>query len=314
MGSLSAHGTHRAKEDILLGTWYPLGKQRIAREVGALEVWFHERESDHLHVGHKITKVLYQGRSEYQEIAVIDTVEFGRMLVLDGIAQLSLRDEFVYHEMLVHVPLFTHPDPKRVLVIGGGDGGTVREILKHPEVEEVHLVEIDGQVIEVCREYLPQLARSLDDPRVTVHVTDGIKFVNEHTAAFDAILVDSTDPLGPSEGLFTVAFYADAAQALRDDGVLAVQSESPFFLPELVRDIYRAIGSCFAQARLYMATVPLYSLAPWSFTMGNKKPQDRLTFRKAAEDLDTKYYSSEIHGASFCLPPYVKEILAGEEA
>ncbi|MGI6083329.1 MAG: polyamine aminopropyltransferase [Limnochordia bacterium] len=279
-----------------------------------LEVWFHEKESDHLHVGHRITKVLYQGCSEYQEIAVIDTVEFGRMLVLDGIAQLSLRDEFVYHEMLAHVPLFTHPNPKRVLVIGGGDGGTMGEVIKHSEVEEAHLVEIDGQVIEVCREFLPQLARSLDDPRVTVHVADGIRFMKEQTAAYDVILVDSTDPLGPSEGLFTVDFYADAARALRDDGVLAVQSESPFFTPELVQDVYRAIDSCFPQIRLYMATVPIYSLAPWSFTMGSKKPQERMTFRRVGEAFATRYYSSEIHEASFCLPPYVKELLAEREA
>lgn len=277
-------------------------------------MWFHERESEHLHVGHRVTQVLFQGRSEYQEIMVIDTVEFGRMLVLDGIAQLSLRDEFVYHEMLAHVPLFTHPNPRRVLVIGGGDGGTVREVLRHPEVEQVDLVEIDGQVIEACREFLPELAHSLDDPRVHVHVADGLKFVKQHTASFDVILVDSTDPLGPSEGLFTVDFYADTARALRTDGVLAVQSESPFFMPELVYDVYQAIGSCFPEVRLYMATVPIYSLAPFSFTLANKRPQGENSFRQVPDEMHTEYYSSEIHQACFCLPPYVRRLLAGAEA
>jgi spermidine synthase len=284
------------------------------REVGMLEMWFHEKESEHLHVGHRVTRVLFHGRSQYQEIAIIDTVEFGRMLVLDGIAQLSLRDEFVYHEMLAHVPLLAHPNPERVLVIGGGDGGTVREVLKHPEVGHVHLVEIDGQVIDACREFLPQLAHSLDNPRVSVHVADGIEFMQQQTDAFDVILVDSTDPLGPSEGLFTATFYADAATALRADGVLAVQSESPFFTPQLVQDVYRAIGSCFPEVRLYMATVPIYSLAPWSFTLASKRPQEAISFREAPEEMHTKYYSSGIREACFCLPPYVRTLLTGQEA
>lgn len=276
-----------------------------------LEMWFNEKESDSLHVQHRVMQVLFQGRSQYQEIAVIDTVEFGRMLVLDGITQLSVRDEFVYHEMLAHVPLFTHPNPENVLVIGGGDGGTVREILKHPQVKRVHLVEIDRQVLEVCREYLPELASSFDDPRVTVHVADGIQFVRQQHCSFDAILVDSTDPLGPSEGLFTARFYADAADALREEGVLALQSESPFFTPELVQDVYCAVRASFADVRLYMATVPTYSLAPWSFTLASKSSLEGRDFRQAPDSLQTKYYSPEIHRACFALPPYVKAVLGG---
>src|SRR5690606_9317671 len=188
----------------------------------------------------------YQGRSQYQQVAVVESKEYGRMLVLDGIVQTSIRDEFIYHEMIAHVPLSIHPGPEEVLVIGAGDGGTIREVLKHPEVKRVCHVEIDEMVIEVSRQYFPELAGMLDDPRVERHITDGIQFVKEKTAAFDAILIDSSDPLGPAEGLFTEAFYGDAAKALKPDGIMVVQAGPPFYLPKLIQSIYRAVEKSFA--------------------------------------------------------------------
>lgn len=258
-------------------------------------------------VQHLIEHVLFQGKSEYQDIAVIESREFGRMLVLDGVIQFSLRDEFVYHEMLAHVPLFTHPRPEKVLVIGGGDGGTVREILKHPEVKRVHLVDIDGMVLEVCREFFPELAMSLEDPRVGVHIADGIEFVKEHQQAFDVILVDSTDPEGPAEGLFTKEFYGSVAQALRRGGLMAMQSGSSFFTPRLVRATYQTIASQFAAVQLYLASVPTYSLAPWGFMLAAKRHP--VSGRRQPGSLNTRYYSPEVHKAAFAIPPFMQETL-----
>lgn len=277
-----------------------------------MELWFTEQETDNLRVQNRVTRTLYTGRSEFQEIAIVESAEFGRMLVLDGIIQTSLKDEFIYHEMLAHVPLFIHPRPERVLVIGGGDGGTVREVLKHPEVRRVHLVEIDGEVIEACRRHLPELSGKLDDPRVHIHVEDGIEYVRERQQAFDVILVDSSDPLGPAVGLFTEEFYRNASKALRKDGVMAVQSESPFYTPELVNAIYHSIAASFPSVHLYLANVPTYSTGPWSFTLAMKRQAEPLPSRRPRSPIATRYYTSEVHKAAFALPRYIRELLEEE--
>ena len=278
-----------------------------------LDLWLTERETEHLVTQCRIDRTLYQGRSKYQEVAVVDSYEFGRMLVLDGIIQTSVRDEFIYHEMLAHVPLLTHPKPEKVLVIGGGDGGTVREVLKHPEVRRIHLVEIDETVVDVSRKYLPELAGKLEDPRVEIHFADGIEYVKERKAAFDVILVDSSDPLGPAEGLFTEAFYGDAAKALKKDGVMAIQSESPFYTPDLVKAIYQAMSRHFPSVHLYTASVPTYSTAPWGFMMASRRYLENPVSRRSKPGLGTRYYSPEIHKAAFALPPFVKELLQSDE-
>jgi spermidine synthase len=274
-----------------------------------VEMWFTDRETDHLRVEHGIKRILYQGRSKYQEIAVIEGMDFGRMLILDGVIQLSQRDEFVYHEMLTHVPLLTHPKPEKVLVIGGGDGGTVREVLKHPEVRRVHLVDIDAMVLDVCREYFPELAGSLDDPRVTVHIADGIEFVKTRRQAFDVILIDSTDPEGPGEGLFTEDFYGNVAGALRKEGSMAMQSGSSVFTPELVQQTYEKVSSQFTAVWVYTASVPTYSVAPFSLMLAAKRHLDPTLPRRQPKGPGMRYYSPEIHKASFALPPYVRELL-----
>ena len=279
-----------------------------------MDLWLTEWETQDLRIQHRIVRTLFREKSPYQEVAVVEGAEFGRMLVLDGIIQTTIRDEFIYHEMLAHVPLFSHPKPERVLVIGGGDGGTVREVLKHPEVKRVHLVEIDEMVVRACREYLPELAGKLSDPRVEIHFADGVEYVKGRRHAFDVILVDSSDPLGPAEGLFTTEFYRDASEALKKDGILAVQSESPFISPDLVKEIYDAISPHFQSTQLYTAQVPVYSVGPWSFVIASKRFTDCRVPKRTRASIKTRYYSPEVHKAAFVLPPYIQERLpaAGE--
>lgn len=280
-----------------------------------MELWVSEVETEHVRVQSRVKKMLHRERSQYQDIAIVDTYEFGRMLLLDGVVQTTLRDEFIYHEMLAHVPLFTHEHPERVLVIGGGDGGTVREVLKHREVKTVHLVEIDERVVALSRKFLPELAGSLDDPRVEVRIGDGIEYVKNVSKEYDVILIDSSDPKGPAEGLFTPMFYADAAKALRKDGMMAAQTGAVFFEGELVRDTFHAIATAFPHVHLYTANVPTYSVGPFSLTFATKrrmetKPQP---VRRPRPQFKTRYYSQEMHRAAFTLPPYIKNLLMSKD-
>lgn len=271
--------------------------------------WLDERESDSLFIRHRVVQSVHKERSKYQEIEVVDTVDFGRMLLLDGVIQTSIRDEFIYHEMLAHVPLFSHPKPERVLVIGGGDGGTVREVLRHPGVRQVHLVEIDERVIEVSKEYLPQISCGLSDRRVKVTVGDGIEYVSQIKGLYDVILVDAPDPEGPAEGLFTADFYANARRALRKDGLLAAQTESPFTQPQLVMDIYDCISGAFPACKLYTAQIPTYSVGLWSFALALTRPEMLGKHRRPAKGFGTRYYNAQIHDAAFALPQFVVDQL-----
>lgn len=276
--------------------------------------WLIEKESESLEIRHRILRVLHEEQSRYQRISVVETVDFGRMLVLDGVIQTSLRDEYIYHEMLAHVPLCIHRHPRRVLVIGGGDGGTVREVLKHPEVEKVDLVEIDERVIAVSREYLPELSSGFADPRVTVHIEDGAKFVAQAENHYDVVLVDAPDPVGPAESIFSDAFYASVHKALRHGGVMSAQTESPFMQGEVVAAIYRRIQSAFPALRLYLAQVPSYSLGPWSFTLAVTDPDLLAAPRRQTQNLATRYYTPEVHLAAFALPPTVQQLLEPKAA
>ena len=194
-----------------------------------MELWFTEEHTKNVRFGVKVDRAIYSAQSEFQRIDIFESPEFGRFLTLDGYIMLTEKDEFIYHEMLVHVPLCAHGSARRVLVIGGGDGGAVRELMRYPSVERVDLVEIDSMVIEAAEKYLPQTASALRDKRVTIHIADGLKFVRQKTDEYDVILVDSTDPFGPGEGLFTREFYGNCKRALKADGILANQHESPFY-------------------------------------------------------------------------------------
>lgn len=276
------------------------------------DLWFREVHRDGYAVGVRVTGYPYSGRSRYQKIDVVETALLGKVLLLDGIFMLTEKDEFIYHDMLIHIPLFTHPNPRSVLIIGGGDGGSAREVLRHPTVERVEMVELDEKVVEVCKEHFPSLTCALDDPRLTIHYTDGIEFVKGKTAEYDAVIVDSTDPIGPALGLFSESFYADCHRALREDGVLSAQIGSPFFDAPDIRNILGNLGASFPIALPYTASVPTYPGGFWAFGFGSKGPDPRKApdpQRVAALSGGFRYYNPQIHTASFVLPTYFVEAL-----
>jgi len=273
-----------------------------------MDLWFTEKQSSNLSLGLRIARTLHSEETEFQGMDVIETLQYGNMLVLDGCVMTTDADEFVYHEMLSHVPMHTHPNPKKVLVVGGGDGGVIREIIKHPSVEKAVLAEIDGRVIEVSKQYFPHIASGLSDARVDVQVADGIKHVQEHPGEYDVILIDSTDPIGPAVGLFAKDFYQSVFNALKDDGIFVAQTESPFANKDLIKQVQADVASIFPHTYLYLAHIPTYPTGMWSFTMGSKKhnPLNASPCRIA----DTKYYTTELHKGSFALPRFVQELTA----
>lgn len=274
-----------------------------------LELWFTEDQTPEMKLSCRVSKMLHQERTPFQHLAVIDTGQFGRMLVLDNVIQTTVKDEFVYHEMITHVAMNTHREPKKVLIIGGGDGGAVREIVKHQSLEKVVHCEIDGAVIEASRKFLPEISCALDHPKVEIVVDDGIRHIREHKDFYDVIMVDSTDPVGPAEGLFSALFYKDIFDALRDDGIFVAQTESPFFHRDLIPRLFRDISGIFPVTRLFLANVPTYPGGLWTFTMGSKKYDPLLVDKSRIPSMDTKYYSPEIHGTCFVLPPFIKDLI-----
>lgn len=276
-----------------------------------MELWFTEYQTKHVGLTARIKETLYMGKSEFQDVAVVDSYDFGRMLVLDGVFQTSIFDEFIYHEMIAHVPLFTHPDPKRVLVIGGGDGGTVREVVKHSRVEKVEMVEIDGLVVEVCKQYLPEISETLiqGHPKLELKIGDGIQHMKEAENKYDVIIVDCSDPIGPGEGLFTPAFYRDVYKALKEDGLFVQQTESPFYHQELIQYLYKEISELFPITKVYLANIPLYPGGLHCFTMGSKKYAPADADRSKLKDIATRYYNDEVQQSCFALPNFVKSLL-----
>lgn len=277
-----------------------------------MELWFTEYQTENLGLTARIKETLYAGRSEYQEVAVVDSLEFGRMLVLDGVFQTSVFDEFIYHEMIAHVPLFVHPDPKTVLVIGGGDGGTVREVVKHLSVEVVEMVEIDGLVVDVSKKYLPEISVALNDnhPKLRLKIGDGIKHIQEVENKYDVIIVDCSDPIGPGEGLFTRAFYQNVHKALKPDGLFVQQTESPFFHQDLIKRLKADISSLFPVTRLYLANIPLYPSGLHCFTIGSKQyDPSQAELNRIPENLGTRYHNREIQKSCFALPTFVQALL-----
>ncbi|MFC1478094.1 polyamine aminopropyltransferase [Candidatus Margulisiibacteriota bacterium] len=263
----------------------------------------------------RVKKHLYSKRSKYQQVEIFDTWGHGRILQLDGVIQTTEKDEFVYHEMITHVPLITHPNPKKHLVIGGGDGGAAREALKHP-LDASYLVDIDEDVVNSSKEYLSSIGSEFDNPRLKVHCTDGVRFMRDRKKEFEVISIDSTDPIGPAVGLFSNEFYQDVYNALADDGLMVCQSESPFYYPNFIKDLTSRLGSIFPVVRLYTAVIPTYPGAFWTWTMASKKydpleiPLEEIIKRYTDRKIDgVKWFSPEIYKASFVLPPFVKELI-----
>jgi len=273
------------------------------------ELWYTEKQTENLGITLKISDVLHTEESEFQKIDVVETNQFGTLLVLDGMVMTTDKDEFVYHEMISHIAMNTHPNPKKVLVVGGGDGGAIREIIKYPSVEKAILAEIDGRVIEVSKQYLPDIAAGLSDSRVDVQVIDGIKHVQEHKNEYDVILVDSTEPIGPAEGLFAKEFYKSIYEALKEDGIMVAQTESPFVNNDLISRVFKDIAAIFPITRLYLANIPTYPSGLWSFTIGSKQHDPLAVPESQLKETNTKYYTPAIHKSVFALPKFVADLL-----
>lgn len=282
-----------------------------------MELWYTEEQTDQVRFSIKVDRHIYTGKSEFQEVDVFESDEFGKFLTLDGLMMVTEKDEFIYHDMIAHVPMATNPAIKRVLVIGGGDGGTVRELTRYPNIEKIDMVEIDKLVVDVSREYLPITASKLEDSRVSLYFEDGIEFVKNTPEKYDLILVDSTDPIGPGEGLFTTEFYQNCYNILSEDGILVNQSESPYY-EQFSKEMKRAnkkIKEIFPISSVYQFHMPTYPSGHWLFGFASKKldPVKDLNEEKwNSLKLKTKYYNTDIHKAAFCLPTYVKEMIESE--
>ncbi|MGA1597828.1 MAG: polyamine aminopropyltransferase [bacterium] len=262
----------------------------------------------------KVEEVLFEHRTEHQHLVIFRNKRFGRVMALDGIIQTTEADEFVYHEMLAHVPLFAHGSAERVLIIGGGDGGLLREVVKHPEVHHITQVEIDAKVVEMAQELLPNHSQgAFDDPRLELVIQDGVDFVQSCTETFDVILSDSTDPVGPGEVLFTSPFYSGCKRLLGDSGVLATQNGVPYLQLDEVRTTYQRLTPLFRDVHFYGASVPTYVGGIMAFGWASENPEYRrqpesvLRRRLEAAKVRTRFYTPELHYGSFALPQYILE-------
>ena len=283
-----------------------------------MDLWFSEESTPFVKLSIRVDRQLYSGKSEFQRIDVFESAEFGRFLTLDGVMMLTEKDEFIYHEMITHVPMAVHPNVKDVLVIGAGDGGVIRELTRYDTIRSIDMVEIDRQVVEVCREFLPQTACCLDDPRVHIHYADGLKYVRRQKDAYDLIIVDSTDPFGPGEGLFTREFYGNCYNALRADGIMVNQHESPFFAEDAVacQRAHKRIVESFPISRVYQAHIPNYPSGHWLFGFASKQYHPVHDLREKEwrhRGLTTRYYTPTLHRGAFALPAYVEELLKDVE-
>lgn len=283
-----------------------------------MELWFYERHTPNVKFAIRVDRQLYSVQSDFQRIDIFESKEFGRFLTLDGFMMLTEKDEFIYHEMIAHVPMAVHPRAEKILVIGAGDGGVVRELTSYKTIKQIDLVEIDPLVVEVCQKYLPTTAHRLTDPRVTIYYEDGLKFIRSKKDYYDLIIVDSTDPFGPGEGLFTKEFYGNCFNALHDDGIMTNQHESPFYTEDAnaCQRAHKRIVESFPISRVYQAHIPTYPSGHWLFGFASKKYHP-VRDLKATEwnmlGINTRYYTSRLHGGAFALPAYVEELLRDVE-
>ena len=282
-----------------------------------MERWIEETLHDGFRVRLKADRVLFDSETERQHLVIFENGDFGRVMMLDGVVQLSTRDEFVYHEMMSHVPLFAHGEAKKVLIIGGGDGGVLREVLRHPDVTSATLCEIDQSVIDLCREHFPDVSvGAFDDERARVVIADGTKFVREIDECFDLIMVDSTDPIGPGAVLFTKEFYADCRSALAPGGILVTQNGLPFLQASELKESVGYFRDLFDDAFAYLATTPSYFGGPMSFgwaTDNKKLRQHDLEIIKkrheTAGGFPTRYWRPDMQLAAFALPSYIRDLV-----
>ncbi len=279
-----------------------------------MEIWFSEFHTPDVKHSIRVNRHLYSEKSSYQQINIFDTPEFGRVLTLDGNVVITERDEFIYDEMITHIPMAVHPNIRDVLVIGAGDGGAVRELARYDSIRRIDLVEMDPMVLEACRMYLPENASRLDDRRVNIYFDNALRFIRRCKDEYDLIIVDSIDPFGPSEGYFTREFYGICYNALHDDGIMINQQGSPFFKhdSEAMQRSHQRIVKLFPISRVYQAHIPTYAAGYWLFGFSSKKyhPIDDLDAKRwEALGLETQYYTTKLHIGAFYLPAFLEKML-----
>lgn len=284
-----------------------------------MEMWFSDEHTEDVKLSIRINEQLFSAQSEFQRIDVLDSREFGRILVADGDLMLTEKDEFIYHEMITHVPMAVHPHVEDVLVIGGGDGGVVRELIKYEEIRHIDVVEMDPLLVEVCRKYIPEIACSLNDERVEIFHEDGLRFIRSQTDRYDLIIIDSPNPFGPGEGLFTKEFYGNCYNALREDGIMVNQNESPFYTEEAFQcqRMHKRIVETFPICRVYQAHLPSYPSGHWLFGFASKRYHPLKDLNEARwnqRGLSCGYYTTTLHKGAFYIPAYVEELLKDVEA
>ncbi len=277
------------------------------------EFWFMEKYSENCGFTFKVKDVLETKESDFQRLDILDTYDFGSVMLLDGLVMLTQRDEFVYHEMITNIPLFSHTNPKDILVIGGGDGGTVRELVKHSYLNTITEVEIDEMVVDAAKKYMPFVGCGYDNEKVKLIIGDGIEFVKNRENAYDIIIIDSTDPFGPAEGLFSGEFYMNVKKALREDGLVVAQAENPYYDTKwMMRSVNNMKKAFKNSVECYLAYIPTYPSGMWNFAIGYKKDAPSAKFDNKRYDqlgLKLKYYNKDIHRACFALPEFVKDML-----
>ena len=282
-----------------------------------MDLWYTENHTEEARFSIKIDRQLISLQSDFQRIDIFESREFGRILTLDGYLMVTEKDEFIYHDMITHVPMAANPNIRKVLVIGAGDGGTVRELLRYKNIEHIDMVEIDEAVVKICKEYLPVTACGLTEERVHLFFEDGLKYVRRRENEYDLIIVDSTDPFGPGEGLFTKEFYGNCYRALKEDGILVNQHESMYYssYAASMKRAHQRIKDSFPIAKIYQAHIPTYPSGHWLFGFASKKydPIKDLDADKwNALGLKTRYYNTDLHVGAFAIPNYVKEQLESE--
>ncbi|MDR1874682.1 MAG: polyamine aminopropyltransferase [Synergistaceae bacterium] len=269
-------------------------------------LWLTEEQTDHMRLSLKVSDIIFQKTTPWQKILIVDTPEYGRTLVLDGAIQLTERDEFCYSEMMAHVPICAHPRPARVLIVGGGDGAILREVLRHPEVETCTLVDIDMEVIEASKKYLPTVGCELENPGADVRCMDALEYIRTTDERFDVAIVDSTDPVDFAAGLFQAPFYRDIKNILNPDGMMVELTESPFADTALMRQAVRQMRSVFPIVHLYWGAVPTYPTGMWTYAAASLAPDPTTPLRDVP---GTRYYTGAIHRAAFALPPFLSELI-----
>lgn len=283
-----------------------------------MEMWFHDEHTDNVKLAIRVDYQVFSAQSEIQRIDVLESKEFGKILVVDGDLMLTEKDEFIYHEMISHVPMAVHSQVEKILVIGGGDGGVVRELAKYDTVEQIDVVEADPLLVEMCRKYFPQMACSLNDPRVHIYHEDGLRFIRSKSDAYDLIIIDSPNPFGAGEGLFTKEFYGNCFNALHEDGIMINQHESPFYKEEAFQcqRMHKRIIESFPISRIYQAHIPSYPSGHWLFGFASKRYHpihDMDGIQWKLRGIQTKYYLPRLHEGVFALPAYVEELVQDVE-